>query len=213
MTTDFTEIPVINFDRFLHGTKEEKLKVAKEIGEVCRNVGFFYLKNHDVPQQLTKDAFAQAKRYFALPLDVKMKHAMGPPPDGESRGFSPFLTEKFAAKGDYKETFHFALELSKDDPDVQKGAVLYGPNQWPDLPGFREVIYDGYYLAVKELANKLCVAFALALDLPEDYFVSLTDKPMANMSVMWYPPQSRDEPIDPHLLGEYLFPFIILSQI
>jgi isopenicillin N synthase-like dioxygenase len=45
--------------------------------------------------------------------------------------------EKLSSKGDLKEGFDFAMELSADDKDrIQRGASLYGPNFWPeDLPG------------------------------------------------------------------------------
>jgi len=44
----FTQIPLIDFDPFLNGREE----VALEIGDACRNVGFFYLSNHGVSQDL-----------------------------------------------------------------------------------------------------------------------------------------------------------------
>ncbi|UJR13022.1 hypothetical protein I4U23_000049 [Adineta vaga] len=201
MTTDFSEIPVIDFGRFHNGNKEEKAEIANQIGEACRKVGFFYLKNHGVTAKLTEDVMTVAKQYFALPLDVKMRHAVGDMSKGQVRGFLTYRSGDCPDIGDQKEAFNLGLELSEDDPEVKRGATLQGPNTWPDLPGFRETIYDGYYLAIKELAQQVAGAFALALKLPEDYFVPLTDKPVANMSVIYYPPQSLDKPLDKNRIG------------
>ncbi|UJR13031.1 hypothetical protein I4U23_000058 [Adineta vaga] len=204
MTTDFDEIPVIDFEQFLNGNMEEKIKTAKTIGEACRNVGFFYLKNHGVSKQLTEDAMAQSKRYFALPLDVKMKQAVRGQPYDDGRGYSPIFVENFSdKKGDFKEIFDFSLEMKEDDPLIKQGGKLYGPNRWPELPGFREVLYDGYFSAMIELARQLARAFALALDLPEKYFDSLTEKPLTETILIYYPPQKLDKPLDPNSVGKW----------
>ncbi|UJR13017.1 hypothetical protein I4U23_000043 [Adineta vaga] len=209
MTTDFNKIPIIDFGRFLNGSQEEKSEVAKQIGEACRNVGFFYLKNHGISAKLTEDTLVQVERYFALPLDMKMKDAVTGRSKDDGRGYQPFLAEQFSSgKGDRKESYYFALELDEDDPDVKRGGALYGPNHWPDLPGFREVLYDDYYLAMKDLAQQLLKAFALALNLSENYFDSLTDKPLANMSLMHYPSQSLDGTLEPHSIAGKLKTFV-----
>ena len=44
------QIPLIDFGPFLEGSASGKAKVAGQIGEACREVGFLYLVNHGVPQ-------------------------------------------------------------------------------------------------------------------------------------------------------------------
>ncbi|MEK9660871.1 MAG: 2-oxoglutarate and iron-dependent oxygenase domain-containing protein, partial [Alphaproteobacteria bacterium] len=46
--------------------------VSRSIGDACRNIGFFYIVNHGVPQKLIDDQFAWTKRFFDLPLTEKM---------------------------------------------------------------------------------------------------------------------------------------------
>ena len=48
------QIPVIDFGPFLNGSAAERKAVARQIGEACRNIGFFYLINHGVPPALTR---------------------------------------------------------------------------------------------------------------------------------------------------------------
>jgi isopenicillin N synthase-like dioxygenase len=69
----FTKIPVIDFVHFLNGSTGDQQRVADEIGHAGRNVGFFYLSNHEVPQDLLDRVFGQARRLFAMPVEDKMK--------------------------------------------------------------------------------------------------------------------------------------------
>ncbi|CAF2124591.1 unnamed protein product [Rotaria magnacalcarata] len=131
----FTEIPVIDFGPFLNGSIEDKKQVAAEIGRACRNVGFFYLKNHGIPQELFDRVLTQSKHYFALPLEEKMK--LKKTDANFVTGYNPIYNEKVSRLGDYKETFDFVRELPPDDSYLQmKGAVVYTGNMWPEnLPG------------------------------------------------------------------------------
>src|SRR6266481_2624602 len=70
------QIPVIDFRPFLRGSPAERKNVARQIGEACRNIGFFYLVNHGVPGELIERSFAEAKRFFALPLERKREIAI-----------------------------------------------------------------------------------------------------------------------------------------
>jgi isopenicillin N synthase-like dioxygenase len=66
---------------------------------------------------------------------------------------------------------------------------LIGPNTWPDdMPELRRALY-GYYEEVIACARDLLRAFALALDLPADFFADKFDCPLARGSAIYYPPQ------------------------
>jgi isopenicillin N synthase-like dioxygenase len=43
------------------------------VGKACREVGFFYAVNHDVPNEVIDSTFAAIAKFFALPLDIKME--------------------------------------------------------------------------------------------------------------------------------------------
>jgi len=186
-------IPVITFGDFLHGDATARKQVALTIGRACRDVGFFYVRDHGIPQQLVDNAFAEARRFFAQPEDRKRRidiersschrgyFALG----GEN--LDP---EKQREAGDFKEGLKIGRDLSPTHPLVRAGIPLHGPNQWPDnLPGWREVM-ERYYEACKDLGFQLMHAFALALELPEDYFDRWLDGPMATLGPLHYPPQT-----------------------
>ncbi|MGH6931925.1 MAG: isopenicillin N synthase family dioxygenase [Dongiaceae bacterium] len=66
---------------------------------------------------------------------------------------------------------------------------MYGPNIWPrGLPGFREGVY-AYHQSAVALGRVLFKAFARALGVTEDFFEDKTDKPMAQLRLIYYPPQ------------------------
>lgn len=50
-------IPVIDFTPARTGSEEDRRRVAKELYEAFKNVGFAYVKNHGVPQDAVDEAF------------------------------------------------------------------------------------------------------------------------------------------------------------
>ena len=184
----FDTIPVIDFAVMQSSDRAHRQEVADRLYQACIQVGFFYVKNHGVPQPVIDRAFAQAQRFFALPLEEKMKIHISY--SRNHRGYVPLLEENTdpTAKGDLHEAIDFALEVADDDPDVLAGKMLYGSNVYPNLPDFREAI-DRYYQELYQLGRRIFQAFALALDLPEDYFENKITKPLAQLRLLRYPPQ------------------------
>jgi isopenicillin N synthase-like dioxygenase len=74
---------------------------------------------------------------------------------------------------------------------------MSGPNAWPQLHGFRDVVSE-YYGEVLTLARVLIRLFAEVLELPADFFTSLVSTPGAMGRLIHYPPQSA---ADPEALG------------
>ena len=82
-----------------------------------------------------------------------------------------------------------AIEIAGDDPDYQAGNPLYGPNQWPSaMSGFKPAM-QAYYDEITALSHRLYRVFALALELPEDFFLAMLDKPLDILRILHYPPQ------------------------
>jgi hypothetical protein len=50
-------IPVVDFALARTGSDEDRRRVAKELYEAFRNVGFAYVKNHGVPEDVVDEAF------------------------------------------------------------------------------------------------------------------------------------------------------------
>ncbi len=186
-------IPLIDFGAFLTGGPAERRDVALAMGEACRNIGFFYVTNHGVPEALIQRTLAEAKRFFALPPDRKAEIAIEK--SSCHRGWFQLGGEnldpaKQTAAGDFKEGIKIGRDLSPDHPLVKAGLPLHGPDQWPSgLPGWQETMLECYG-ALSDLGRAILRAFALSLDLPEEHFDRWLTGPMATLGPLHYPPQS-----------------------
>jgi len=57
--------------------------------QACLDCGFFYVTNHGISEELKDEAFEQSKKFFALPLEEKMKVLR----NEKHRGYSPVLDQ------------------------------------------------------------------------------------------------------------------------
>lgn len=181
-------VPMIDFAAFLAGSNDGKRTVAREIREACEGTGFFYLAGHGVPQTEIDAIFAASRRFFALPLEKRMKVRLA---IGPNRGYQPLGSRIYSDKADapdLNESFKYQHELPEDDPDIVAGNRVHARNKWPDnLPGWRETLL-GYYDQTERLSSALLRAFALALDVDEDYFLGAYRKPLTQINLIHYPP-------------------------
>ncbi len=195
----FTSIPVIDFGPMINGSEAERQAVGDAVRDACTTSGFFYAINHGVETDTIDATYQAARQFFDLPHARKQEVAIEN--SHLLRGYTDLLAEKTDpdSKGDLHEGFDIALDLPEDDPDVVSGVFGYGPNQWPsNLPGFKPALLN-YHTAMLDFGARMFSAFALALELPEDYFYARITKPMAHMRVLRYP--SQDGEIDEKQIG------------
>jgi len=196
-TVDHAELPVIDFAPMFGSDPEAKKQMAQELKQACMGVGFFHLANHGVPQSLIDRTFARTAEFFALPLADKMTADATQAP-----GYPGFYPMKEAVGGvarAMQEGFNMNFALPPDDPHMVKGLPLHDRNLWPEKPaGFREDM-EAYFDAMRALSRRMFGAFALALDLPEDYFDALTTKPITLMRVNHY--AAQPDAVDDEQIG------------
>lgn len=60
----FSSIPVIDLTDATSPSLDARKKVAQEVYDACVNVGFFYIKNHGVPDEAITSIKQEAKRFF-----------------------------------------------------------------------------------------------------------------------------------------------------
>jgi len=191
---DFDSIPLIDYAAIASRDPAERSRAAQDLRRACEQVGFFYVRNHGVPQPVIDACFEQAQRFFAQPLAVKMQsHADRA---SQHRGYSAMGDEQVdeAGQKDRNEAFDLSHDVPRDDPEVLRGCWLSGPNLWPEPepPGFRAAL-EAYYAAVLSLGRRLFGAFALALGMPEDSFDAMLHRPGSFMRLLHYPPQPPQE--------------------
>ena len=177
-------IPVLDWSRFTSGKDRDGF--VKDLGHACRDTGFFLVSGHGIPQSLIDDAFTAADAFFGLPAEAKAASDIRL--SRNNRGWSAEGTENLDDSKpdqlDRKEAFNIGLELADDDPRM--GQPFRGPNNWPDLPGFRDTML-AYFEAIHQLGIDLHHAIALDLGLPESYFDPFLDEPLATLRMLHYP--------------------------
>ncbi|KAJ6119978.1 hypothetical protein N7523_004258 [Penicillium sp. IBT 18751x] len=203
-------IPIIDLSSIDSPHLEDRRQLAQSIYDACTQVGFFYIKNHGIPDEMISGIHQAAERFFNLPEEEKMKVYIGK--SKKFRGYSPIGGErstgtdddpipKEEATGVLSEAFDVGYELAmdfrkkKDDVLPTDTYELYGDNQWPDhetLTGFSQT-YIQYCGTLLELCRKLMKIFALSLDVSEDFFESKIRNPGITSRMMHYPAQPATE--------------------
>jgi len=189
------QIPVIDVSPF-SGSGDEKRAVVNAIASACEEVGFFGIVGHGVPKQGIAAIYREGRAFFALPREEKME--IGRPAPGVSRGYNSLADQSLGntlASGvppDLQESFAIGPLNVGTGPywTDAYGPVHFHANLWPHRPAqFRTVVTD-YYQAMEALAARLGCMFALALDLPEDFFDDKIDRHVSTMRLNFYPAQS-----------------------
>lgn len=180
------KLPIIDLTGFASGDAATFARVTRQLSEAARGPGFFYLIHHGVPRDLMDQAFAEARAFFARPIEEK--DAIAIDKIGGNRGYSALMREALDPKagGDRKEAFNIGLELAPDDPELLAGVPFRALNAWPDSPSFKTT-FLAYFDACRGLAEALHRVFASDLGLPLDFFVDKLDKPMATLRILHYP--------------------------
>ncbi len=187
-----SSLPIIDMSGLSSHDPADQIAVAKELRQACLDKGFFYIKNHGIPQPLIAKVFSESEKFFALPEE--QKRALDKAFSKANRGYEPLKgqTLEAGAPPDLKEGFYIGPEHGPDDARVKAGKFNHGPNQWPaTLPSFHQVMTD-YFNTMVGVGERLMRGLALSLDLPADHFKAFCTDPMATLRLLHYPPQRPD---------------------
>jgi isopenicillin N synthase-like dioxygenase len=186
-------IPVIDYGPYFAGDAGALATLARDVRHACENVGFMYALNHGVPQRIIDQGFAASRRFHALPLEEKLKLRL----NENNIGYMPMNASIQAAssvhnatKPNQNESFFISHDRGANHPDVVAGVPLRGRNQWPTgLPDIRPDMV-AYFHALGAMCDRMLPSFAVALDLPPDWFAPFFAKEAhANLRFLHYPPQ------------------------
>lgn len=181
-----THLPIIDVSGLGSTDPAVRAAVAAEIGRACDEIGFFYAAGGGIAPETVAAAVEAARRFFALPLDDKLAIRAG----ATNRGYTPMReSEHEKGKPDVNEGFELGFPVPAHDPDADGSNPVRAPNRWPDLPGFREPV-EAYYDAAFGLGMTVLRGFALHFGLPETFFVDRFRRPVADMRLAHYPPQT-----------------------
>jgi isopenicillin N synthase-like dioxygenase len=184
--TEFSSVPVIDISPLIESDKDRS-EVADQIGQACRECGFFYIIGHGISEELQQRLEEISRQFFAQEVDKKLEIRMEL---GSSawRGYFPVGGELTSGIPDIKEGIYFGAELETDHPMVKAGMPLHGANLFPsNIPEMREVVLE-YMAAMTALGHKLMTGIALSLGLEESYFDDrYTREPLTLFRIFNYP--------------------------
>jgi isopenicillin N synthase-like dioxygenase len=186
-TIEASAIPIIDIGALRNG--QDLHGVGQQLLLASQSVGFFYIRNHAVPDSVIARARAAAKRFFACSMADKNEVRV----NASHRGFLAAGQAKMYdnARTDLKESFVWGLQLDEADPRFGSNAFL-AANQWPACdPQLQDDVYP-YLSHCNDCGKDLFKAFAAALNLPTDAFIQHFDAPISRASMVYYPPQSPD---------------------
>ncbi len=195
------DLPVIDISHLGEvGTRPHDEAVAA-IGAACREIGFFYVIGHGIPEGTLAEMFKACRLFFDQGAETKSDLSIEK--SGHNRGYVAYQGEQLEASrpGDLKEAFNIGLELASDDPELLAGIPFRGPNQWPaNLPGWRAQMLD-YYSQMLALADRLHRAFASDLGATEGFFVPYMERPLAVLRLLHYLPIAAPDTADGKAIG------------
>ncbi|OED36493.1 2OG-Fe(II) oxygenase [Chromatiales bacterium (ex Bugula neritina AB1)] len=173
-----------------------------EVAQVFRNAyteyGFGIVVNHGIAADHLCRLFEASTAFHALPRAEKNKLEL----NRCHRGFianntsidvnSPFATIE---KPNQSESFLVMREDLPDSTPVVEGAYLAGPNQWPELSGFRATV-ESAQKSFTCLGRSLMQVACKALGVEQSRMMPAFETPTTWLRLLHYPPQPPQSPAD-----------------
>lgn len=185
-----TAIPTISLEGLATG--DGLRRIGSAIDQAYSTLGFVYFVDHGLPQPVIGAAFAASRRFHEQPQATRDAIAV----NGAHRGYiAPNVaTDRGSriAKARHPNLSESFIKL----PEPLAGAErwpLHGPNQWPDVPGFRTAI-ETFERQAERLSRQLLHAFATGLRANVPDLIRHFDHPTAWLRLLHYPPRPADAP-------------------
>ncbi|KAF5183911.1 2-oxoglutarate and Fe(II)-dependent oxygenase superfamily protein [Thalictrum thalictroides] len=160
--------------------------LIKEIGDACKNWGFFQVINHGVPSEVQIGIETAARKFFALETEEKRKVRRD-----ENIVYGYYDTEHTKNVRDWKEVFDFTIEnptLLPASHKTEDKEVQELRNQWPEYPPELREAGEEYARAMERLSYTLLELIALSLGLPKKRFNGFFQDQTSFIRLNHYPP-------------------------
>lgn len=192
--------PVFDLAAFERSDEDGKRQMGREVDLICRASGFLAVRNHAIPDEVIAAVWQAAHDFFDLPPEEK--ETVRAPYPGYPYGYLGPGAEALAkSKGvdsppDLKESFNGGpLAVPPGLTDQEALSFCYAATIWPAAPETFRPSWEAYYRAVTDLAARIMRVFAVALDLPEDYFQSSIGQPISALRALNYPELAAPPPV------------------
>ena len=181
------QIPVLDLAK-IDGAVDGRADLVDTVRRSAEEVGFFIAVNHGVSSAVIERMVAETTSFFGLPLEDKMRMRPG---DDRPIGFRPVATGALAQ------------ELQPGVPPDLMEVFRYEPYEDDDLPGVVPMgalfpteamrsAWLAYIDAMIDLATRILRLFAVALEVPPDWFERFYRRPKYKQIANHYPPQIEE---------------------
>lgn len=177
--------------------KESQEVIAQQIGEASRSVGFFYVIDHDVPEEIVDRLVHLSRDFFALPM--KMKREIEMSKGGKAwRGYFSNGEEVTSSIPDEKEGIYFGRDIDIYECSGCDSKPLHGRNIYPKhtLGIDMKSTVDSYMMHMERLGHAILNALVASLGLnPVTSKLSLAFKhdPTILFRIFNYPPHQDEQ--------------------
>ncbi|KAL7926770.1 Clavaminate synthase-like protein [Trichoderma austrokoningii] len=182
----FTSIPILDLE--LSRDPATKPEFLDQLRNALMEVGFLYLKNVGISDELWDDVIKEGKSFFDIPQEEKLKIEMKNAPS--FLGYSQLSAEITAGAIDNREQIDLSTEHVLLGPDAPAYYNLLGPNQWPSeqsAPRFRST-YTEYMRQMGDITMYFTSLIAEAIELPKDAFEKYVEaEPQHKLKIIKYP--------------------------
>ncbi|KAK2005698.1 2OG-Fe(II) oxygenase [Colletotrichum eremochloae] len=201
--SSFTSIPIL--DLALAQDAETKPQFLDDLRHALMEVGFLYLKNVGIPDDLFQRVIREGKAFFDLPIEEKLKIEMKN--TKSFLGYSQVSAEITAGKIDHREQIDLSTEHPMPGPNDPVHHHLRYPNQWPDgVPNFRATFTE-YMTRMGEISISFTSLIAEAIKLPPSAFSKYFDANQQHkLKVVRYPDLYELGITDPVVQGQGVGP-------
>ncbi|KAK3393761.1 hypothetical protein B0H63DRAFT_27410 [Podospora didyma] len=164
----FTSIPILDLAEA--EDPSAKPQFLADLQHALMEVGFLYLKNVGISEDVFREVIEEGKAFFDIPTEEKLKIEMKNAPS--FLGYSQLSAEITAGEVDHREQIDLSTEHPLPGPDAPLHHNLLAPNQWPSpevLPKFRPVFTE-YMKRMGKISMQFTSLIAEAISLPSDAF-------------------------------------------
>jgi isopenicillin N synthase-like dioxygenase len=191
------DIPLLDISAWRHGSADERLLLAERMDQALCQSGFLLIEKHGVPAALRDRIRAEAAGFFALPAARKRAYATPVggrgwiPQGGEANAFYGEVADP--TKADLKESLTNGRDFLTGDAETDR--YWFAANVWPAERPDLAALAGEFTEQVRLLYYDLLRMGALALGLPEEFFVSHVLRGPQTFNINRYPPLSATGPV------------------
>lgn len=169
-----TDIPIIDFSNFENGSDSERRKVAAELDWAASEIGFMYVKSLGIDPKILANAFSSSRAFYTEPQEIK-----------DNSDYFQEINHGYQSAGRQRLDPSVAPDLKEAFTmrDVHKN--LDKPELWPsaEFANTAAQTFDEFLRG----ANIVMEAFAIALDLPLDFFRKCHEGDNTALRYLHYP--------------------------